>query len=69
MECLLAYWTQGEYWGKERAVIVTYNPASRRKHEYTSNDKLAAVRQELLSMRAKVRDKAPHWRNEEAVHN
>ena len=25
------------------------------------------MRQELLAMRAKVRDKAPHWRNEEAV--
>lgn len=66
-ECLLAYRTKGEYWGKERAVIVTYNPSSRRKQEYTFNDKMEAIRQELLSMRAKVRDKAPHWRNEEAV--
>ena len=66
-ECLLAYRTRGEYWGKERAVIVTYNPSSHRKQEYTFNDKLEAIRQELLSMRAKVRDKAPHWRNEEAV--
>jgi transposase len=66
-ECLLAYRTRGEYWGKERAVIVTYNPASRRKQEYTFNDKLERVRQELLSMRAKVRDKAPHWRKEAAV--
>ena len=68
-ECLLSYRTSGEYWGKERAVIVTYNPSSRRKQEYTFNDKLEAIRQELLSMRAKVRDKALHWRNEEAVRN
>ena len=66
-DCLLAYRTKGEYWGKERAVIVTYNPSSCRKQEYTFNDKLEAIRQELLTMRAKVRDKAPHWRNETAV--
>jgi transposase len=66
-ECLLAYRTKGEYWGKERAVIVTYNPSSHRKQEYTFNDKLEAIRQELLSMRAKIRDRAPHWRDEDAV--
>ena len=66
-ECLLAYRTRGEYWGKERTVIVTHNPASARKQAYTFADKLEAMRQELLAMRAKVRDKAPHWRNEEAV--
>lgn len=66
-ECLLAFRTKGEYWGKERAVIVTYNPSSRRKQEYTFNDKLEVIRRELLSMRTKVRDRAPHWRNEEAI--
>lgn len=66
-QCLLAYRTQGEYWGKNRAVIVTYNPSSARKQEYTFNDKLEAIREQLLTMRAKVRDKAPHWRSEEAV--
>ena len=66
-ECLLAYRTQGEYWGKNRAVIVTYNPSSARKQEYNFNDKLEAIRQQLLTMRAKVRDKAAHWRNQEAV--
>jgi len=66
-ECLLAYRTKGEYWGKERTVIVTHTPASARKQAYTFAEKLEAVRQELLVMRAKVKDKAPHWRNEEAV--
>jgi transposase len=66
-KCLLAYRTMGEYWGKERAVIVTYNPSSRRKQEYTFNDKLEAIREHLLIMRVKVRDKAPHWRNQEAI--
>jgi transposase len=66
-DCLLAFRTTGEYWGKERAVVVTYNPSSRRKQEYTFGDKLEAIRRELLSMRAKVRDRAPHWRNEDTV--
>jgi transposase len=66
-ECILAYRTKGEYWGKERAVIITYNPSSYRKQEHTFNDKLEAIRQELLIMREKVRDKAPHWRDEDAV--
>ena len=66
-ECLLAYRTKGEYWGKERTVIVTHTPASARKQAYTFADKLEAIRQELLVMRTKVRDKAPHWRNEEAI--
>ncbi len=66
-ECLLAYRTKGEYWGKERTVIVTHTPASARKQVYTFADKLETMRQELLTMRTKVRDKAPHWRNEEAV--
>jgi hypothetical protein len=66
-ECLLVYRTKGEYWGKGRTVIVTYNPSSRRKQEYTFDDKLEVIRRELLSMRTKVRDKAPHWRKQDAV--
>jgi len=64
---LLAYRTKGEYWGKERTVIVTYNPASRRKQEYTFNEKLEVIRQELLSMRTKVRDKQSHWKKEDVI--
>ena len=66
-ECLLAYRTKGEYWGKERAVIVTYTPSSARKQAYTFDGKLEEIRQQLLSMRAKARDRAPHWRNEDAI--
>lgn len=59
---ILAHRTRGEYWGKERAVVVTYNPATARKQAYRLESKLAALRQELLSMRTKVRQAAPHWR-------
>lgn len=66
-ECLLAYRTKGEYWGKQRSVIVTYYPRTARKKLYTFQSKLETLRQELLSMRSKVREKAPHWRNPDAI--
>ena len=64
---MLAYRTKGEYWGKQRAVVITYNPVTARKQTYTLESKLEAVRQELLDMRAKVRNKEPHWRNPDAI--
>jgi transposase len=66
-DCLLAYRTSGVFWGKERSVIITYTPASARKQAYTFADKMEALRQELLVMRAKVREQAPHWKDEQAV--
>jgi transposase len=66
-ECLLAYRTRGKYWGKERAVVVTHNPATARKQTYTLDAKLDALRQELLKMRARVRQQVPHWRDPETI--
>jgi transposase len=66
-ERILAYRTTGEYWGKERAVVVTYNPATARKQAYTLDSKLAELRAELLDMRARVRENAPHWRDPEKI--
>jgi transposase len=64
---LLAYRTKGEYWGKQRAVVVTYTPATARKQNYTFQSKLDTIRQQLLMMRNKVREKAPHWKKHEAI--
>lgn len=64
---VLVYRTKGEYWGKQRAVVVTYNPVTERKQSYTLDSKLEAIRQELLAMRTKVRNKEPHWRKQEAI--
>ncbi len=64
---MLVYRTKGEYWGKQRAVVVTYNPVTARKQSYTLDSKLEAVRQELLAMRSKVRNKETHWHNREAI--
>jgi len=66
-EQILGYRTTGEYWGKQRSVAVTYNPATARKQGYALESKLETIRQELLSMRAKFRQKQPHWRNPEAI--
>jgi len=64
---LLAYRTKGEYWGKQRAVVVTYTPATARKQNYTFQSKLDTIRQQLLMMRNKVREKTPHWKKQEAI--
>jgi transposase len=64
---LLAYRSKGEYWGKQRAVVVTYNPATARKQAYTFQSKLEAIRQQLLIMRERVRENTPHWRKPEAI--
>ena len=66
-ERLLAYRSSGEYWGKKRAVVVTYNPATARKKNYTLQSKLETIRQELLVMRANVKEQAPHWRKPNAI--
>ena len=66
-DLVLAYRTKGEYWGKQRAVVVTYNPATARKQDYTFQSKLETIRQQLLIMRNKVREKAPHWKNPDAI--
>jgi transposase len=66
-EQLLAYRTTGEYWGKERTVVVTYNPVTARKQAYAMESKLETLQQELLAMCAKVEEKAPYWRNPDSI--
>ena len=66
-DLILAYRSRGDYWGKERAVVVTYNPATARKQDYTFQSKLEEIRQQLLSMRNNVREKAPHWKKPEVI--
>jgi transposase len=67
-DLILAYRTKGEYWGKQRAVVVTYNPATARKQDYTFQSKLETIRQQLLIMRNNIREKVPHWKNPDAIH-
>ena len=66
-ECLLAYRTTGEFWGKERTVVVTHNPRTARKKTYSLEAKLETVREHLLEMRSKVNNKETQWRKSETV--
>jgi len=66
-DLIRAYRTRGEYWGKQRAVVVTYNPATARKQDYNFQSKLETIRQQLLVMRNNVREKVPHWKNPDAI--
>jgi transposase len=66
-ERILAWRTSGEYWGRSRAVVVTYNPATARKQQHALESKLERLRTELLGMRVRVRQGDPHWRDEQAI--
>ncbi len=66
-EQMLALRTRGEFWGRERSVVVTWNPPTARKQHLMLERKLDQVREELLEMRAKVREQLPHWRDPETI--
>lgn len=64
---LLAFRTTLELWGKERCVVITYNPKSYRKQALTLSNKLETVRESLLEFRRNYREQRPHWRKPEAM--
>lgn len=67
LDRMTAYRTKEEFWGKERAVVVTHYPPTARKQTYTFQAKLAQLKEELLVMRSKVNQGAPQWRDEDKV--
>lgn len=64
---VLAYRSEGEFWGKARAVVVTYNPKTYRKKRYDFEQKVERVRDELLKYRKNYKEQLPHWRDNEAI--
>jgi transposase len=66
-EQILAYRNTGQYWGKDRAVVVTYNPRTHRKKKMDFEQKLNSVREELLLYRRNYREQRPHWKDEESI--
>jgi hypothetical protein len=54
-------------WGRERTVVVTFNPRTARKHEYTLEGKLESLRETLLEFRRKYREKRAHWQDPDAI--
>jgi len=53
---ILAYRSRGEYWGRDRTVIVTYNPLTASKQRYNFEKKLMRLKNYLYEIRAKVRE-------------
>jgi len=68
-ERVVAYRTRTELWEKERTVVITHNPATRRKKIYTLERKLETLREALLEFRTNYREARPQWRNPEAIRN
>jgi transposase len=66
-EALLAWRTTGQYWGKERSVVVTYNPKTARKQRYVFEDKLLKLETALFTMREKVRKGERHWKAKKSI--
>jgi transposase len=61
-EQIVAYRTSREFWGKERTVVVSYNPRTASKQRYSFEKKLLTLQQQLFEMRSKVNAQKPHWR-------
>jgi transposase len=64
---LLAWRTQGEYWGRERTVVVTYNPLTATKQRYAFEKKMLRLQNILFEFQSKVNNQAPHWRKKSVV--
>jgi transposase len=66
-DMLVAFRTTGEYWGKERTVVVTYNPLTATKQRVRFEKQLLKLQTALYEMRKKVRDKEKQWRDQKKV--
>ena len=64
---LVAWRTAGTFWGKERTVIVTYNPRTAAKQRYSFDKKLLSLQQVLIELRDKVKSQKPHWSDEKVI--
>jgi transposase len=64
---LSAFRTTETLWGRERTVVVTFNPATMRKKLYDLTRKLERVRSELIEYRWKYNHKEYNWQSAKAV--
>ncbi|MFH1888107.1 MAG: IS1634 family transposase [Pseudomonadota bacterium] len=60
-DVLVALRTKGTYWGRERTVVVTYNPRTAAKQRYRFDEKLAQIQEALFEMRSKLRHRDRGW--------
>ncbi|ACL03002.1 transposase-like protein [Desulfatibacillum aliphaticivorans] len=63
----LAYRTSGEYWGRERTVVVTFNPLTASRQRYHFDQKLFKIQEALYEMRPKLRRRDKGWSRPEDV--
>lgn len=64
---LCAFRTTETLWGRERTVVVTFNPATMRKKLYDHTRKLERLRAELMEYRRKYNHKERNWQSAKAV--
>jgi len=64
---LTAWRTKGEYWGRERTLVVTYNPLTATKQRYNFEKKILKLQDALFEFQAKVNQQAPQWRDGKTV--
>ncbi len=66
-DLLRAYRATGEYWGKQRTVIVTYNPLTAAKQRYGLEKKLLKLQDFLFETQSKVNSGTSNWRNRTTI--
>jgi len=66
-DLLTAWRTEGEYWGKTRTVIVTYNPLTATKQRYGFEKKMLRLQEILFIFQTKVNGRARQWRKKPAI--
>jgi transposase len=59
--------TTGEYWGKKRTVIVTYNPLTATRQRYGFEKKLLQLQDFLFAIQSKIHSRAPQWRDKSNI--
>jgi transposase len=64
---LLAWRTRDEYWGRERTVVVTYNPLTATKQRYAFEKKMLRLQDTLFEFQSKVNNQASYWRKQSVV--
>lgn len=66
-DLMVAYRSAKELWGKKRTVVITFNPRSYRKKEFTFNKKINSIREILHEFKLKYSSKESQWRDTEAI--
>ncbi len=58
---IVAWRGTGEFWGKQRAVVVTYNPRTAAKQRYGFDRKLLELQEVLYELRSKAKSGKAPW--------